>query len=55
MTKLNAPTNDPEILDKIARLYRQGKKDREIAAELGLTVRIVGLCRAKRGLRKNRR
>lgn len=55
MPRLENVLSDPDILDKVARLYKQGKKDKEIAEILKLEPWTVQRCRIKRGLRKNRR
>ena len=55
MPQIDTPTNNPDLLDRIAKLFRQGLKDKEIGRELALSPDVVRKCRIKRGLRKNRR
>jgi len=50
----NAVSN-PDTLDSVAKLFKQGLSDVEIAKRLKLHKNTVVLCRLKRGLRKQRR
>jgi orotate phosphoribosyltransferase-like protein len=54
MSRILNQSNNPEILDKVAKLFKMGKKDKEIAKELNISVPIVVVCRLKRGLRRIR-
>ncbi|MGH7892824.1 MAG: hypothetical protein ACREN0_11180 [Thermodesulfobacteriota bacterium] len=45
-------TSDPDFLDKVAKLARTGKTDKEIGKELGVHERAVLRARHRRGIRK---
>lgn len=44
--------NDPDFLDKVAKLAKSGKTDKEIARELEVHESAVLRARHKRGIRK---
>lgn len=46
--------DNPDTLDRVVKLSKQGKTDLEIAKLLNLTKNTVARCRLKRGLRKIR-
>lgn len=55
MPRWENASNNPNTLDMVAKLFKQGKSDKEIARIMGITPATAQKCRLKRGLRKNLR